>query len=124
MRSKGRHRRRHPVRAAAALAAAIVIAGSGTAWALGGGQRHAAAPQPSPAAQVTTQRHTPPRKPPAARPAITDVRTYVVRDGDTLSSIAKDQCGTPKWGPLWQANRNVIPDPNMIKKNEVLVVAC
>lgn len=123
---KGRHRRRSPVRAAALLAAGIFAAGGLGSWVL---SRDSAPPQALPVAAIIRQvedtaarlPHPVPAKP---RPVIADVQSYVVRPGDTLSSIAAAHCPTPGWGPLWRANRAVVPHPDEIREGQVLVIAC
>jgi len=48
-------------------------------------------------------------------------RRYTVRPGDTLSSIAQRFYGhTADWRRLYQANRAVVHDPDMIFPGEVL----
>jgi LysM repeat protein len=50
-------------------------------------------------------------------------RHYTVRPGDTLSSIAQRFYGNPAdWRGLYQANRSVIRNPNVIEPGEVLNV--
>ena len=50
-------------------------------------------------------------------------RTYTVRPGDTLSSIAQRFYGNPAdWHWLYQANRSVVDNPNVIYPGEVLNV--
>lgn len=50
-------------------------------------------------------------------------RHYTVRPGDTLSSIAQRFYGNPAdWRGLYQANRSVIRNPNVIDPGEVLNV--
>jgi LysM repeat protein len=50
-------------------------------------------------------------------------RHYTVRPGDTLSSIAKRFYGNPAdWRGLYQANRSVIQNPDVIYAGEVLNV--
>lgn len=50
-------------------------------------------------------------------------RRYRVQPGDTLSSIAQRFYGRPgDWRWLYQANRSVIKDPNVIDPGEVLNV--
>jgi LysM repeat protein len=50
-------------------------------------------------------------------------RRYTVQPGDTLSSIAQRFYGSPAdWQWLYQANRSVIKNPNLIYPGEVLNV--
>nr|VFK30769.1 MAG: LysM domain-containing protein [Candidatus Kentron sp. MB]VFK34503.1 MAG: LysM domain-containing protein [Candidatus Kentron sp. MB]VFK76789.1 MAG: LysM domain-containing protein [Candidatus Kentron sp. MB] len=46
--------------------------------------------------------------------------TYIVRKGDTLGSIAKDH--GIGWKKLWEANRAIVPDPNVLKKRQTLII--
>jgi LysM repeat protein len=40
---------------------------------------------------------------------------YIVRSGDTLSKIARDHYGNAnRWREIFEANRNIIKNPNMI----------
>jgi len=55
-----------------------------------------------------------------SRPA---TRTYTVRPGDTLSSIAKRFYGSPAdWTWLYHVNSSVVHDPNSIYAGEVLTI--
>ena len=50
-------------------------------------------------------------------------RSYTVRPGDTLSSIAQRFYGSPAdWRGLYQVNRSVVQNPNVIYPGEVLNV--
>ena len=50
-------------------------------------------------------------------------RTYEVRHGDTLSSIAEEFLGTrKKWRTLYLANQSVISNPNAIRVGTRLVI--
>jgi 5'-nucleotidase / UDP-sugar diphosphatase len=43
-------------------------------------------------------------------------KTYKVKAGDTLSSIAKEILGSAdRWQELYDANRDIIKDPNTIQ---------
>ncbi len=43
--------------------------------------------------------------------------TYVVKRGDTLTSISRQFYGTERhWKKIWQANQGLIRDPNVLKK--------
>ncbi len=43
-------------------------------------------------------------------------KTYKVKAGDTLSSIAKEVLGSAdRWQELYDANRDIIQDPNTIQ---------
>lgn len=53
---------------------------------------------------------------PAAQAAAAPVEIYVVKRGDTLSGIAKALYGNAgRWKEIFEANRNLIKDPNLIK---------
>jgi nucleoid-associated protein YgaU len=57
---------------------------------------------------------------PAAPPA---PRTYTVSKGDTLSKIAKQFYGDAnKWRRIFEANRDVIKNPDLIHPGQVLKV--
>lgn len=59
--------------------------------------------------------------PPPAAPAAP--RTYTVVKGDTLSRIAKEYYGDAnQWRRIFEANRDVIENPNLIKPGQVLKV--
>ncbi|WP_426445755.1 LysM peptidoglycan-binding domain-containing protein [Paenibacillus sp. S-38] len=50
-------------------------------------------------------------------------RTYVVRQGDTLSSIAKGQLGRAgDWVKLYRWNRHLIHDPDLIYIGQELLI--
>ena len=100
--------------AAAKAAPAVAIAGALVATAP---QAHAAAglPATTVAAQVHTDavvRHNQPA-----------TRTYTVRTGDTLSSIARHFYRNPAdWTWLYQANKSVVHNPDDIYAGEVLKI--
>jgi nucleoid-associated protein YgaU len=53
--------------------------------------------------------------PPAA------AKTYTVKAGDTLSSIAKTELGSPgAYMKIFELNKNVLSDPNKIQPGQVL----
>ncbi|MBC7835451.1 MAG: LysM peptidoglycan-binding domain-containing protein [Phycisphaerales bacterium] len=61
--------------------------------------------------------HAPADTPPAA------ATTYIVADGDTLSSIARRFYGDPaKWSDLFIANRDVIDNPDRLKTGTPLKI--
>jgi LysM repeat protein len=73
---------------------------------------------PPPAAPPTTPAETPPTTTPAAPGK--EPKTYTVKQGDTLSKIAREH-GIKKWQELYELNKDVIgPDPNKIKPGQVL----
>ncbi len=46
---------------------------------------------------------------------------YIVRKGDTLSKISKRYYGSPsKWRKIYEANRDVIEDPDVVKPGSKL----
>ena len=48
-------------------------------------------------------------------------RTYVVVSGDSLSKIAKREYGdAQKWPKIYEANRNIIKDPDLIYPGQEL----
>jgi nucleoid-associated protein YgaU len=48
-------------------------------------------------------------------------RSYTVKSGDTLSAIAKSQYGdASKYNRIFEANRNILSDPDEIKPGQVL----
>lgn len=50
-------------------------------------------------------------------------RTYTVAKGDTLSHIAKQFYGDAnKWRKIFEANRDVIKNPDLIHPGEVLKI--
>jgi nucleoid-associated protein YgaU len=55
----------------------------------------------------------------AAAPAA--AKTYTVQPGDTLSKIAKEKLGDANaYQGIFEANRDVLTDPNKIKPGQVL----
>jgi nucleoid-associated protein YgaU len=51
------------------------------------------------------------------------VRSYIVRAGDTLSKIAKDQYGdSSQYMKIFDANRDKLSDPNKIQVGQTLVI--
>jgi nucleoid-associated protein YgaU len=57
---------------------------------------------------------------PAAQP---EPRIYVIQPGDTLSSIAQAQLGDAnRWPDIFNLNREVISNPDVIFPNQVLVL--
>ncbi len=50
-------------------------------------------------------------------------RSYTVESGDTLSGIAKAQYGKAKrWRAIFEANRDQIDDPDLIRPGQVLKI--
>lgn len=50
-------------------------------------------------------------------------RTYTVQAGDTLSGIAKEHLGdASKYTKIFEANRDVLSDPDKIKPGQVLKI--
>ncbi|MEM6382021.1 MAG: LysM peptidoglycan-binding domain-containing protein [Pseudomonadota bacterium] len=45
---------------------------------------------------------------------------YTVQSGDTLTSIAQNQYGSGNFQPIFQANQDVISDPNVIFPGQIL----
>ncbi len=49
--------------------------------------------------------------------------TYVVKAGDSLSVIAKEVLGdVNRWKEIWEANKEAIPDPNLISVGQKLLI--
>jgi LysM repeat protein len=94
-------------------------------------QAHAAVKVPARATTIVEQTYTAVGATAIVEHAHTDAlvihheqtRSYTVQPGDTLSSIAQRFYGNPAdWPWLYQANRSVIQNPNMIYAGEVLNV--
>jgi nucleoid-associated protein YgaU len=48
-------------------------------------------------------------------------RTYTVKKGDSLSKIAKREYGdAQQWHRIYEANRDIVNDPNLIQPGQVL----
>ena len=49
--------------------------------------------------------------------------TYVVRAGDSLSAIAQKLYGdVNRWKEIWEANKEAVPDPNVISAGLELLI--
>jgi LysM repeat protein len=82
-------------------------------------QAHAAVKVPARAAAVVEQVRTDAQ----VRNDQGTSRRYTVRSGDTLSSIAKRLYGNAgDWPQIFQANKSVVPNPNVISPGEVLTI--
>lgn len=80
---------------------------------------HVAAPAPAPAAVPAAAPAPAAAAPVAAAPA--SARVHVVEKGDTLGAIAKKYYGTASLYPkIFDANRDVLNDPNLIKPGQKL----
>lgn len=56
-------------------------------------------------------------------PAPPAERSYVVASGDSLSKIAKREYGdASKWPKIYDANRDIIKDPNLIHPGQKLKI--
>ncbi|HLT45264.1 MAG TPA: LysM peptidoglycan-binding domain-containing protein [Luteimonas sp.] len=54
-------------------------------------------------------------------PADRQARTYTVQSGDTLSEIAQRELGRASaWHAIFEANRDQIDDPDLIRPGQVL----
>ncbi len=63
------------------------------------------------------------RNPPAGDGRSTGNRTYKVQPGDSLSSIARKFYGnTESWQLIYQANRNIIDNPDNLPENIELTI--
>ncbi len=55
--------------------------------------------------------------------ATTSGRTYVVKSGDSLTSIAEKQLGaTARWKELYELNKSVIKNPDVLRSGVILVL--
>ena len=83
-------------------------------------QAHAAEKTPAKATAVTEQQARTDALVRRAQPA---TRTYTVRSGDTLSSIAESYYHNPgDWQWIYEANRSKISNPNIIYVGESLTI--
>src|SRR5260370_1527233 len=131
----GRHTRPSQVQTGAETACkaarAMAIAGA----LIAAPQAHAAAGAPARATTIAEQTYTAGQVPARATATVKQIHTdalvrhheqarrYTVRPGDTLSSIAQRFYGNPAdWHWLYQANRSVVHNPNVIRPAEVLTV--
>lgn len=58
-----------------------------------------------------------------AAPAPPQQKTYTVAAGDSLSKIAKQFYGNAsQYNKIFEANRNVLSDPNVVKVGQTLVI--
>ena len=49
--------------------------------------------------------------------------TYVVKAGDSLSAIAQNLLGDAnRWKEIWEANKQAVPDPNLINIGQELLI--
>ena len=62
-------------------------------------------------------------KKPGPKPSSSGGSTYTVKSGDTLSKIAKNLYGDAnKYKKIFEANKDILKDPNMIKVGQVLKI--
>ncbi|MEM9206702.1 MAG: LysM peptidoglycan-binding domain-containing protein [Pseudomonadota bacterium] len=59
---------------------------------------------------------------PKILPGFTGWQPYTVQPGDTLTSIAQAQYGNSNFTPIFQANQNIISDPNLIFPGQELKI--
>ena len=60
---------------------------------------------------------------PPAKPVEPAAQTYTVISGDSLSKIAKHFYGEAnKWRRIFEANRDIIKDPDLIQPGQVLKI--
>jgi nucleoid-associated protein YgaU len=60
---------------------------------------------------------------PSPAPAQSAVRTYTVVKDDTLSKIAKSMYGDAnKWRRIYEANTDIIKNPDVIRPGQVLKI--
>lgn len=81
-------------------------------------------PKPVPKPVAAPPPHEPTPKHPTPKPVPKPgPRTYVVKSGDSLSSIASHYYGSPDWQKLYNANKGVIGgNPNVIHPGQRLVI--
>ena len=66
---------------------------------------------------------TAPSPPPTPAPPKSAPRTYTVVSGDSLSKIAKNIYGDAnKWRKIYEANTDIIKNPDMIRPGQVLKI--
>ena len=64
-----------------------------------------------------------PQSMPQPTPAKASMKTYTVQSGDTLSEIAKRELGSAnKYMEIFNANRDLLNDPNKIQPGQVLKI--
>jgi nucleoid-associated protein YgaU len=79
--------------------------------------------KPQSLATFTPMPHVP--QTPVASPEPSQARTYTVKSGDTLGSIAQRYCGTSSgYQALYAANRKTISDMNVLSVGQVITIAC
>lgn len=77
----------------------------------------------SPAAETTTPDAGTAAPDEPLEPVAPVGRTYVVRKGDTLFSLARRFYNDERrWRDIWQANRDKLPDPNKLAVGMTLVL--
>jgi nucleoid-associated protein YgaU len=70
------------------------------------------------AANITVDPNASPSK-----PAASDVRTYTVQEGDSLSKISKQFYGDAnRYMKIFEANRDVLSDPNKVSPGQKLKI--
>ena len=86
-------------------------------------QPSAPAADATPAAADTTSDATTTAGDEPLEPVAPAGRTYVVRKGDTLFSLARRFYNDEhRWRDIWQANRDKLPDPNRLAIGMTLVI--
>lgn len=56
-------------------------------------------------------------------PAAQAGRTHIVKEGESLSSIARKETGSSSWRAIYEANKNIIgSNPNLIYPGQVLMI--
>jgi nucleoid-associated protein YgaU len=77
--------------------------------------------KPAPVPDFTPDLALDPELVPQAEPMDTGLRHYTVKKGDTLHKISKNVYGEGKhWNVIYQANRNVISNPNALQLGWIL----
>jgi len=60
---------------------------------------------------------------PAKAPSTAQPKTYVVKQGDNLSKIAKQEYGNAnEWRRIYDANRDLIKNPDLIHPGQTLKI--
>ncbi len=83
-------------------------------------QQSAAPPVARPAPAVDARA---PSSRPSAPPEAQELRTYIVRRGDTLSRIASQVYGdSTQWRRIFEANRGILQSPESLREGQELVI--
>ena len=106
------------VMAVAAIALAFVLRPG-----QGGDEARPSAPAGSASTPTLAPRATPSSPQAAAPAAPSEETTHLVAQGDTLSTIAQRYYGdASKWEKIFDANRDLLPDPGSLKLGQTLKI--